>query len=73
MKNKHGNMRCDGCGGYNIKLRVSYDGADWNSVAGENSGYTYEISLYCDDCGRAYPVCRLKDESAVCEIKDQLT
>lgn len=68
--NKHGNLKCSACGSYAIKLSVYYDGADWNSEKGEGSGFKYGIDLYCDDCGRAYPVCRLKDEFAVCALAD---
>lgn len=69
--NKHGNIKCAGCGSYNMKMQVSYDGADWNSEAGEGSEYGYEICLYCADCGRVYPVCRLNRYSAVSPIKDK--
>lgn len=71
MLNKHGNIRCAGCGGYNIKMSVGFDGADWNSEAGEGSGYKYSINLDCEDCGRVYPVCRLKNEFAVNPIKEK--
>lgn len=49
MKNKHGNIKCEGCGSYNIKMSVYFDGADWSSEAGDGSGYKYGIDLYCDD------------------------
>ncbi len=71
MLNKHGNIRCAGCGGYNIKMSVYFDGADWDSEAGEGSGYKYGVDLCCDDCGRSYPVCRLKNEFAVNPIKEK--
>ncbi len=35
MKNKYGNLKCEGCGSYNLKLNVSYDGLDEESAAGE--------------------------------------
>ena len=69
--NKHGNLKCAGCGSENLKLSVFYDGMDCDSERGEGSGFDYGIDLYCDDCGRAYPICRLKDEFAVCGIKEK--
>lgn len=68
--NKHGNIKCAGCGSFNIRMHVYFDGADWDAEAGEGSGFDYEVSLICEDCGRGYPVCRLNNERAVCAIKD---
>lgn len=71
MENKHGNLKCEGCGSYNIKLDVGYDGMDCYSEAGENSGFKYEVCLYCDDCGRIYPVCRVKNNTHISPIKTE--
>lgn len=57
--NKFGNFRCS-CGSENISCSVSYDGCDWESEAGEGSGFGYKISLECENCGRIYPVGRIK-------------
>lgn len=62
-KNK---LKCTDCGG-NLDLQVAYDGCDWDSAKGEGSGFNYEIALACDDCGRIYPIERLKEEFAFCE------
>lgn len=68
MHNKHGNIKCEGCGSYNITMNVGYDGADWLSEAGEGSGFKCEVALVCEDCGRGYPVCRVKNFNAVSGI-----
>jgi hypothetical protein len=68
--NKHGNCVCAGCGGHDLRMAVWYDGMDCDSEAGEGSGYKYVVDLYCEDCGRVYPVCRVKDSFAVSDIKD---
>lgn len=68
MQNKHGNIKCAKCGSYNITMDVGYDGADYLSEAGEGSGFTCEVSLVCEDCGRVYPVCRVKNFGAISDI-----
>lgn len=69
MQNKHGNLKCANCGSFNIEMCVSYDGQDCYSEAGEGSGFVCGVDLVCNDCGRAYPVCRVKNFSDVSEIK----
>lgn len=51
-KNKHGNIKCEGCGSYNITADVGYTGI--------KNEYPWEISLTCNDCGRTYLVGRIK-------------
>ncbi len=48
------NLNCGSCG-KELKISVGYTGADWNTKAGDRSGYGYEISLDCE-CGRTYPI-----------------
>ena len=69
MKNKHGNLKCAACGSYNIKLSIGFDGMDCYSEAGDGSGFKWEVSLYCDDCGRVYPVCRVKNYTDISPLK----
>lgn len=69
-KNKHGNICCEGCGSYHLRATVSYDGCDWRSKAGDGSGFEFLVALECEDCGRIYPVIRLKDEFAVSQLKE---
>lgn len=63
--NVHGNLKCAGCGGYDIRMHVCYDGVDEHSKSGAGSGFVYGVDLVCEDCGRCYPVCRVKSEFAV--------
>jgi len=58
-------LKCVACGGI-LDLQTSFDGCDWESVKGESSGFNYEIELICD-CGRVYPIGRLKNEFDFCE------
>lgn len=69
--NKHGNLKCSACGSLDIRMHVGCDGADWDSEAGEGSGFDFGIDLVCEDCGRCYPVCRLKDEFAVSPLREK--
>ena len=71
MKNKYGNLKCEGCGSYNLKLNVSYDGLDEKSAAGEGSGFRCMVNLICEDCGRVYTVCRTRDYTDVSDIADE--
>lgn len=65
--NKFGSFRCS-CGSEDITLDVGADGLDELSAAGEGSGFGVVVSLYCENCGRVYPVCRVKDFSDVSGI-----
>lgn len=64
---KYGNFKC-GCGSDDIRLDIGYDGLDELSVAGECSGFGIVVSLCCTNCGRVYPVCRVKVFTEVCNI-----
>lgn len=66
--NKYGNIKCAGCGSEDIKMKVGYDGLDNHSVEGEGSGFKVEVTLDCQNCGRVYPVCRVKDFFDVSDI-----
>lgn len=71
MKNKYGNLKCEGCGSYNLKLNVSYDGLDEESAAGEGSGFGCIVYLSCEDCRRVYMICRTRDYTDVSDIADK--
>lgn len=60
MKNNNLPM-CDECHEARLELSVGWTGADWNSEAGEGSGFGWEVSLVCPRCGRCYVVCHTKD------------
>ena len=59
-------LKCPDCNAV-LNLSVGFDGCDWDSVKGEGSGFNYEITLECPECGRLYPVGRLKREADFCE------
>ena len=68
--NKHGNLKCSACGSEDIRMHIYYDGADWLSAKGEGSRFYYGVDLVCEDCGRAYPVCRVNNEFSVCALRE---
>ena len=62
MKNMNDNMpKCGECG-ERLEVQVGYTGCDWNSAAGDGSGFGWEISLVCPKCGRCYVVGHLKNQ-----------
>ncbi|MCH5297404.1 MAG: hypothetical protein J1E85_07025 [Ruminococcus sp.] len=67
--NNFGNFRCS-CGSENITCSIEYDGCDWKSEEGKGSGFDYEISLACKNCGRVYPIGRLKSEHDFSQIRN---
>ena len=52
--------RCQDCG-QPLYLSVGYTGADWDTVAGRDSGHGHEISLHCSQCNRVYPLLGVTD------------
>ena len=52
--------KCD-CGTV-LEMNIGYTGADWDSKAGDGSGYGWEVELVCPSCGRCYVVGYLKHE-----------
>lgn len=66
---KLGGLICPVCGA-ELKVSISYDGCDWDSVAGEGSGYKWSINLDCTSCSRTFPIGRVKKENDFCENKD---
>ena len=69
-RNKYGNLNCEGCGSYNLKLNVGLDGLDEESAAGEGSGYKYSVYMSCENCGRIYTICRTRNFGDVSDIAD---
>lgn len=65
-------IKCPKCGS-DLKLSVGFTGADWNTKAGEGSGYGWEITLDCTKfgCGRVYPIGNIKKYSDFTEVKDE--
>ncbi len=60
-----GGLVCPACGA-ELELHIGYDGCDWNSIAGEGSGFDYSVHLQCTCCPRTYPVGRVKKEKDFC-------
>ena len=69
--NKHGNLRCEGCGSYELEVNVSYDGMAEHSVAGRGSGFEHVVELNCKKCGRIYPIVRVKHPVHVSMIREE--
>ncbi len=68
---RFGGFKCTGCGSEDIKLNVADDGMGWLSAAGEESGFDIVVSLCCENCGRVYPVCRVRNFSDVSSIVER--
>ncbi len=57
-----GGLRCPACGS-ELEVSISYNGCDWDSEAGEGSGFNYTIYLSCTHCARTYPIGHIKREN----------
>ena len=65
-------LKCTKCGA-DLELSVGFDGADWDSVKGEGSGFDYSIKLSCiGKCGRIYNIGRVKNAMDFCENIEKL-
>lgn len=69
MTNKK--LTCPSCNSI-LRLEIAYDGCDWDTEAGEGSGYKFPISLTCTDprCASIYTLGRLKDYCCFSKVKD---
>lgn len=67
------NLKCPVCG-TELEFEFSFDGCDWDSKAGEGSGFDNQISLCCPKmgCGRVFPIVRVKKESDFSEVIDKI-
>lgn len=54
-------LKCGACGRELTKVYISFTGCDWNTKAGEGSGFDCEIKLDCD-CGRVYHIGNVRRE-----------
>lgn len=50
-----------------LSFFIGYDGCDYDSVAGEGSGFNCCIFLRCTNCGKVYTLGRVKDFSEFSE------
>ena len=55
-------LSCSDCGG-KLEITEGFDGCGWKSEAGKDSGFNIEISLDCEECGRVYPIGRVRKHS----------
>lgn len=64
-------LKCPSCNS-NLKLSIGYTGADWNTKKGEGSGYGWEVSLECTNCGNVFTIGHMTHGSDLAEMKDEL-
>lgn len=66
MTRQFNGLVCAGCGG-DLEFGHNLVGGDWNSEAGEGSGYDVAVQLECNKfgCGRVYTVGYVKDERLI--------
>lgn len=62
-------LKCPHCG-KELHLLLAYDGCDWDSEAGEGSGYKWSLELSCEQCGHLFPIGRLKNIADFSEPKE---
>lgn len=65
-------LRCSYCNAI-LKLQIGYTGCEWETVAGEGSGYGHEISLQCtnDGCATCFPLVHAKESHDVSVVKEE--
>lgn len=65
-------IKCPYCDSELI-LKQGFTGADWDCVAGEGSGYGWEISFNCsnEDCARIFPIVHTKGCYDVSVVKEK--
>lgn len=64
-------LKCPKCDNV-LKLQIGYTGCDWDTKKGKGSGYGWEVSLTCDNCGRLYTIGHVKELNNFAELKDEL-
>lgn len=66
-------LKCPVCQS-ELELYIGFTGADWDTVAGDRSGFGYPISLKCPnaDCARIFPLVHVKNPNHVSVVKDEL-
>jgi len=55
-----------------LNLSIGYTGCDWDTKAGKGSGYGWQVSLSCDNCGRLFPIGYVKEYHDFSKLKDEL-
>jgi len=64
-------LKCPKCNSI-LKLDIAYSGCDWDTQAGQGSGYGWEVSLHCQSCGRLFTIGHIKDYNNFEELKPEL-
>lgn len=65
-------LKCPNCE-TELQLKITFSGADWETVAGDRSGYGHPISLVCnnDKCASIYPLVHVKNPHDVSVVKEE--
>lgn len=65
-------LKCPYCNS-DLQLQIGYTGADWDTVAGEGSGFGHEISLNCmgDTCASVFPLIHAKESYHVSVVVEK--
>lgn len=63
-------LKCPYCD-TELELSIGYDGCDWNSAAGEGSGFGHIVSLECPNDGYIFPLLRVKESCDVSRESDE--
>lgn len=63
-------LKCPSCNSP-LSLTVAFSGCDWNSEAGEGSGYNYPLMLDCIECPRVFNLGYLNSDRAFSPVKKQ--
>lgn len=60
------NLKCPYCNS-DLSLEMGYSGADWETIAGEGSGYGYVLSLECmnNTCASVFDLVHAKNSDSV--------
>lgn len=64
-------LKCPHCNS-TLKLDIAYSGCDWNTQKGEGSGYGWEVSLLCEDCGRLFTIGHTQEFNSFTQMKNDL-
>jgi hypothetical protein len=64
-------LKCPACNS-DLCLRLAFSGCDWETEAGEGSGYKYPLSLDCtnDRCARIFTLGYLKGYECFSQVKE---
>ena len=66
-------LKCPNCGSI-LHLEIGYTGCEWDTVAGEGSGYGYPLSLCCNKqgCGCVFTLGNLRNSCDFSEVIEKM-